>query len=87
MLEIRAEPPQRVLALLKARMDPWRVSLFGDRLHVIVDGDARAAGRDIVARLEHEGIRVLEVTDQEYSLEDVFLVIAARGAVAPAVAG
>jgi ABC-2 type transport system ATP-binding protein len=89
VLEVRAEPPQRAVAVLKAEMDSWRVSLFGDRLHVIVDGDAEAAGREVAARLGREGIRVLEVTDQDYSLEDVFLVIAARGAgaAAPAAAG
>jgi ABC-2 type transport system ATP-binding protein len=84
VLEIRTEAPQRAAALLKKAMDAWRVSLFGDRLHVIVDGDARAAGRDVAARLGHDGIRVLEMSDQDYSLEDVFLVIAARGASAAA---
>jgi len=84
VLEIRAEAPQRAAAVLKAQMDAWRVSLFGDRLHVIVDGDAGTAGRDVAARLGREGIRVLEMTDQDYSLEDVFLVIAARGAGAAA---
>jgi ABC-2 type transport system ATP-binding protein len=84
VLEIRTEAPQRAIALLKQTMEAWRVSLFGDRLHVIVDGDAAAAGRDIAARLGRDGIRVLEMTDQDYSLEDVFLVIAARGAGAEA---
>jgi ABC-2 type transport system ATP-binding protein len=84
VLEIRAEAPQRAVAVLKTGMDAWRVSLFGDRLHVIVDGDAEAAGRDVTARLAREGIRVLEVIDQDYSLEDVFLIIGARGAAAAA---
>jgi ABC-2 type transport system ATP-binding protein len=84
VLEIRAEAPPRAAALLKAELDSWRVSRFGDRLHVIVDGDAEAAGRDVTARLARAGIRVLEVIDQDYSLEDVFLVIAARGAGAAA---
>ena len=84
VLEIRVEAPPRAAALLKTAMDSWRVSLFGDRLHVIVDGDAGVAGRDVAARLAREGIRVLEVTDQDYSLEDVFLVIAARAAGAAA---
>ncbi len=84
VLEIRAEAPQRAAALLKGAMDSWRVSLFGDRLHVIVQGDVGAAARDVVARLGGAGIRVLEVIDQDYSLEDVFLVIAARGADAAA---
>jgi ABC-2 type transport system ATP-binding protein len=89
VLEIRAETPPRAAALLKAEMESWRVSLFGDRLHVIVDGDARAAAREVAARLERAGIRVLEVSEHDYSLEDVFLVIAARGAgaAAPAAAG
>jgi hypothetical protein len=58
------------------------VSLFGDRVHVIVDGDVAAATRALTARLAREGIRVLEAREDDYSLEDVFLVIAERGAVA-----
>jgi hypothetical protein len=71
VLEIRTEAPQRAAALLKKAMDAWRVSLFGDRLHVIVDGDARAVGRDVAARLGHDGIRVLDHRP-DHSLEDVF---------------
>jgi len=63
-------------------MEPWRVSLFGDRLHVIVDGDAPAAARELTARLARDGIRVLDAREEDYSLEDVFLVIAEKGAVA-----
>jgi ABC-2 type transport system ATP-binding protein len=84
VLEVRAEAPQRAAALLKAEMDAWRVSLFGDRLHVIVDGDVGAAARAVAARRAREGLRVLDVVDQDYSLEDVFLVIGARGAGAAA---
>jgi hypothetical protein len=51
------------------------VSLFGDRLHVIVAGDARAAARRLAARLERDGIRVVQVREQDYSLEDVFLAL------------
>jgi ABC-2 type transport system ATP-binding protein len=82
VLEIRADDPLRAVAVLKAELDPWRVSLFGDRLHVIVDGDAQAAARDLTAGLAREGIRVVEAREENYSLEDVFLVIAEKGAVA-----
>jgi len=75
VLELRTEEPQRAVALLKTEMEHWRVSLFGDRLHVIVDGDAAAEARQIGARLEREGIRVIEARDQDYSLEDVFLLV------------
>ena len=80
VLEIRSDGSQRAVALLKAEMEPWRVSLFGDRFHVIVDGDAQAAARRLETRLARDGIRVLETTEQDYSLEDVFIVIAEKGA-------
>jgi ABC-2 type transport system ATP-binding protein len=75
VLELRTDQPQRALDVLKAAMEPWRVSLFGDRLHVIVDGDAQAAARQLTADLEQAAIHVLEARDQDYSLEDVFLLI------------
>jgi ABC-2 type transport system ATP-binding protein len=75
VLEIRTDRPQQAVGLLKSETDPWRVSLFGDRLHVIVEGDAPAAARRLTGRLEREGLRVLEATEQDYSLEDVFLAI------------
>jgi ABC-2 type transport system ATP-binding protein len=80
VLEIRTDRPQRAVALLKAEIEPWRVSLFGDRLHVIVDDDPRATARQIEARLARMGNPVLEASEQDYSLEDVFLVIAERAA-------
>jgi ABC-2 type transport system ATP-binding protein len=82
VLELRTDQPVRAVALLKTQMEAWRVSLFGDRFHVIVDGDATAAARDLTARLAQGGVHVLDVREQEYSLEDVFLVIAERGGVA-----
>ena len=82
VLEIRADDPLRAVTVLKTELEPWRVSLFGDRFHVIVDDDVQEASRRLAARLAREGIRVLETIAQDYSLEDVFLVIAEKGAVA-----
>jgi ABC-2 type transport system ATP-binding protein len=78
VLEVRVDQPPRAVAALKGELPSWRVALFGDRLHVIVDGEAAEAGRGLAARLERDGIRVLEVTEQDYSLEDVFIVIVER---------
>jgi len=78
VLEIRVDDPPRAIGLLEAEMEPWRVSLFGDRIHAIVDGDPAAAAGRLRARLEREAIRVLEVSEQDYSLEDVFIVIVER---------
>ena len=78
VLEIRVDDPARALAVLRGELDHWRVSLFGDRIHVIVDGDVSEAARRLRARLEGASIRVLGVTDQDYSLEDVFILIVER---------
>jgi ABC-2 type transport system ATP-binding protein len=80
VLELHADAPGRAAALLKAELEPWRVALFGDRLHVIVDDATPATARRLLARLEAAGIRVHDAREQEYSLEDTFLVILARHA-------
>jgi ABC-2 type transport system ATP-binding protein len=75
VLDLLTDNPQRAVGVLKAEMEHWRVSLFGERLHVIVDGDAEAEARRLAARLEREAVRVLEAVPRDYSLEDVFLAI------------
>jgi ABC-2 type transport system ATP-binding protein len=82
VLEVYADDALRAVALLKSAMEPWRVSLFGDRIHVIVDDDPASAARALTARLAAGGVRVLDTREQDYSLEDVFLVIAEKGAAA-----
>ena len=42
LLELVVDQPQRAADILKKQMERWRVSLFGDRLHVIVDDDVEA---------------------------------------------
>ena len=73
LIELITDAPQRAADLLKTESERWRVSLFGDRLHVIVDDDE--AIRHTRARLEANGIRVMTATEQRYSLEDVFIVV------------
>jgi len=67
------DQPQRASDLLRAQMERWRVSLFGDRLHVITDDES---GRErIQHQLEGLGIRVFSVREERFSLEDVFISI------------
>jgi ABC-2 type transport system ATP-binding protein len=83
VLEVRVDDPPRAMALLKSEMEHWRVSLFGDRIHVIVDGDPAEERSRLAARLEREGLRVLGITDEDYSLEDVFILIVSRNGRGP----
>jgi ABC-2 type transport system ATP-binding protein len=78
VLELSTDQPQRALTAVRAQVERWRASLFGDRLHVIVDGDAAAERAGLVRRLEEAGIRVLETTEQDHSLEDVFIALVER---------
>jgi ABC-2 type transport system ATP-binding protein len=78
VVELRTDRPRAALATLRRDQERWRVSLFGDRLHVIVDGLADGAGRTVAARVEADGIRVLDWVEQDLSLEDVFLAVVER---------
>jgi ABC-2 type transport system ATP-binding protein len=76
LLEFLVDDPQSAADLLRwEEKDRWRVSLFGDRLHVIVDQDAEKGKRDTVAKLAAAGIQVRDAYEQPYSLEDVFIVV------------
>lgn len=69
LFEFLVDQPQRAADLLKTKNDRWRISLFGDRLHVISAGDELPASRDLAAA----GINVLSIKEQPFSLEDVFI--------------
>jgi ABC-2 type transport system ATP-binding protein len=73
LLELVVDQPQRAVDLLKEDTERWRVSLFGDRLHVIADEDSGAAMRNTTTRLETNGVHVLRAREERFSLEDVFI--------------
>ena len=75
LIELITDQPQRAANLLKEEMDSFRISLFGDRLHVIVDEDVPTGIQNISARLASGGIQVLKAYEEPYSLEDVFIVV------------
>ncbi|MBV8856359.1 MAG: ABC transporter ATP-binding protein [Acidobacteria bacterium] len=75
LLELVTDRPQAAADLLKETLERWRVSLFGDRLHVIVDEAADAGVRRITERLAAAGIGVLKAHEESYSLEDVFIAV------------
>jgi ABC-2 type transport system ATP-binding protein len=73
LVELITDRPQQAANLLEAEMEAWRVALFGDRLHVIVDTDAITGIQSLTGRLESEGIRVTQAYEERFSLEDVFI--------------
>jgi ABC-2 type transport system ATP-binding protein len=75
LLELTVDQPQRAADLLKEKTERWRVSLFGDRLHVIVDDDVEAGKRTVAQKLQPAGIEIRDLREGNYSLEDVFIVV------------
>jgi ABC-2 type transport system ATP-binding protein len=75
LLEFIVDQPQKASDLLREGTERWRVSLFGDRLHVITDDDLEAGHDATVAKLVAAGIRIKSVVEEQYSLEDVFIAV------------
>jgi ABC-2 type transport system ATP-binding protein len=73
LIELITDAPQRAADLLKGEMDRWRVSLFGDRLHVVVDEEPAQGIRRLRGRLMAESVQVIDAREERYSLEDVFI--------------
>jgi ABC-2 type transport system ATP-binding protein len=78
LLEFIVDQPQRAADLLKQTTERWRVSLFGDRLHVITDEDPASALRSTAEKLQANGIRVIHSREGRFSMEDVFISVVER---------
>ena len=75
LLELITDNPQAAADLLKETRERWRVSLFGDRLHVVVDADVESEIRGLREQLRASEIEVLRAYETPYSLEDTFISI------------
>jgi ABC-2 type transport system ATP-binding protein len=71
LLEIETDQPDRALATLKRKFGASRVSLFGDKLHLVAENEGQQ--KDAAAELNSAGIRVLAWHASRFSLEDVFI--------------
>ncbi|HEY4380699.1 MAG TPA: ATP-binding cassette domain-containing protein [Acidobacteriaceae bacterium] len=73
LLQFLVDQPQRAADLLKSTGESWRVSLFGERLHLITDDPPDTAIRQTTRQLEAAGLHVLSAREDRFSLEDVFI--------------
>jgi ABC-2 type transport system ATP-binding protein len=69
--EIETDHPDRALAALKNKFGASRVSLFGDKLHLVVDNEAQQ--QEAAAELDAAGVQVKAWNPAPFSLEDVFI--------------
>jgi ABC-2 type transport system ATP-binding protein len=75
VLEFIVDQPQRTDDLLRSKTENWRVSLFGERLHVITEEDPATAIKETTKQLEENGVHVTNAREIPISLEDVFISI------------
>ncbi|HTU80701.1 MAG TPA: ATP-binding cassette domain-containing protein, partial [Candidatus Acidoferrales bacterium] len=80
LIEARVDDIPHAVRALSAGREPWRVSVFGDRLHVVTDEPADVAIAQTKTALENSGVRVLEIREARFSLEDVFIGAVQRAA-------
>ena len=73
LLEVAVDQPQKAADLLKKDTEPWRISLFGNQLHVITDDDVASGEKSTREKLQSNGIRVLQMREGQFSMEDVFI--------------
>ncbi|HET9491122.1 MAG TPA: ATP-binding cassette domain-containing protein [Methylomirabilota bacterium] len=73
MVEVACADPLRALGLIRAEPALGRVSLFGDRLHVLVD-DPNAAMPSLRTALREAGLIVERLETVPLTLEDVFVI-------------
>lgn len=71
LFEIEVNQPNRALGALKQKFGASRVSLFGDRLHLVVENDEQK--RQAAETLQEAGVSITSQKPVEFSLEDVFI--------------
>lgn len=77
LIELITNQTQAASDLLKQRLDDWRVAIFGDRLHVVVD-DPEQKLIQIRQWLQDAQIQIQSVQPIPFSLEDAFIGIVQR---------
>src|SRR5215472_8258034 len=71
LYELEADHPDLALGALKKKFGASRVSLFGNRLHVVTESDEQK--REAAQTLQEAGVQVLTQKPVPFSLEDVFI--------------
>ncbi len=77
LVEMVVEQTQDASNLLKTKLASWQVSIFGDRLHLVLD-DPDSEIFQVYSILENSGIKIHSLRSIPFSLEDAFIGIVQR---------
>ncbi|MGB3293596.1 MAG: ATP-binding cassette domain-containing protein [Phormidesmis sp.] len=82
LIELVTRQVQAASNLLKARLEDWRVSIFGDRLHLVLDNPDRELDQ-VQQWLTAADIDLQSARPIPFSLEDAFIGIVQRAGQSP----
>jgi ABC-2 type transport system ATP-binding protein len=82
LFEFRVEQLQESYDRLRQQLEPWRVSIFGDRLHVVLD-HPNAELPQVESLLQSARLSFSDVQSIPFSLEDAFIGEVQRAGGAP----
>jgi ABC-2 type transport system ATP-binding protein len=77
LIELRVDHNQQASDVLKSHLDSWRVAIFGDRLHVVLDQPDTEIPQ-LQAVLATARIEVRSIRPVPFSLEDAFISVVQR---------
>ena len=77
LMEVIVNQNQAAADLLKQHLEPWRVSIFADSLHIVLDDPDRELPR-LLKLIESAQITISRVRPISFSLEDAFIGIVQR---------
>ena len=77
LFELDVAQPQTASDLLKQTFDPWRASVFGDRLHIVLDQPDSEVPR-LHSLLQTAALDLQDCQPLPFSLEDAFIGIVQR---------
>ena len=72
LIEVMPDQNQKASDLLKQTLEPWRVSIFADRLHVVIENPDTEIPH-LQSILESANIKILSLRPIPFSLEDAFI--------------
>lgn len=82
LFELRVEQLQASYDHLRQHLEPWRVSIFGNRLHIVLD-DPQQELPQVKALLEQAHLPLGDTQSIAFSLEDAFIGEVQRAGGAP----
>lgn len=77
LMELRVDRNQQASDVLKQHLDGWRVSIFGDRLHIVLDHPEADMPR-VEGILNNAHLQLQSTRPIPFSLEDAFISVVQR---------